>query len=77
MAGVFFGFGVADTVVIRTIGIGMGIAVLIDLSIVRVLLVPATIRAPGTPKLVGASVFCLPLRADRPVLPGDSLFPFP
>lgn len=27
MAGVFFGFGLADTVVIKAIGIGMGIAV--------------------------------------------------
>src|SRR6185436_10819294 len=38
MAGVFFGFGLADTVVIKAMGIGMGLAVVIDATIVRVLL---------------------------------------
>jgi RND superfamily putative drug exporter len=48
MAGVFFGFGVANSVtMIKAMGIGMGIAVLVDATIVRTLLVPATMRLLG------------------------------
>jgi RND superfamily putative drug exporter len=47
MAGVFFGFGLADTVVIKAMGIGMGLAVVIDATIVRVLLVPASMKMLG------------------------------
>ena len=47
MATVFFGFAAADLVVIKAIGIGMGIAVLLDATIVRALLVPATMRLLG------------------------------
>jgi RND superfamily putative drug exporter len=49
MAGVFFGFGVANSVtMIKAMGIGMGIAVIVDATIVRALLVPATMRLLGT-----------------------------
>jgi putative drug exporter of the RND superfamily len=47
MALVFFAFGLADMVVIKAIGIGMGIAVVVDATIVRALLVPATMRLLG------------------------------
>ncbi len=47
MAAVFFGFALADLVVIKAIGIGMGIAVVVDATIVRMLLVPATMRLLG------------------------------
>ena len=47
MATVFFGFAAADLVVIKAIGIGMGIAVVLDATIVRALLVPATMRLLG------------------------------
>jgi putative drug exporter of the RND superfamily len=48
MAGVFFGFGVANSVtMIKAMGIGMGIAVVVDATIVRALLVPATMRLLG------------------------------
>jgi RND superfamily putative drug exporter len=48
MAGVFFGFGLANSVtMIKAMGIGMGIAVLVDATIVRALLVPATMRLFG------------------------------
>ena len=47
MAVVFFGFGVAHAVMIKAIGIGMGIAVVVDATIVRALLVPATMRLMG------------------------------
>jgi RND superfamily putative drug exporter len=47
MAVVFFAFGAADMVPIQAIGIGMGIAVVVDATIVRALLVPATMRLLG------------------------------
>jgi putative drug exporter of the RND superfamily len=47
MAAVFFAFGSADMVPIQAIGIGMGIAVVVDATIVRALLVPATMRLMG------------------------------
>jgi RND superfamily putative drug exporter len=47
MAAVFFGFGAADAVMIKEMGIGMGIAVVMDATVVRALLVPATMRLLG------------------------------
>jgi putative drug exporter of the RND superfamily len=47
MAVVFFGFGLAHAVMIKAVGIGMGIAVIVDATIVRALLVPATMRLLG------------------------------
>ena len=47
MATVFFSFGLAEAVVIKAIGLGMGLAVLVDATIVRALLVPATMRLMG------------------------------
>jgi hypothetical protein len=47
MAAVFFSFVLAETTVIKAIGLGMGIAVTVDATIVRALLVPATMRLMG------------------------------
>ncbi len=47
MATVFFSFGLAEALIIKAIGLGMGLAVLMDATIVRVLLVPATMRIMG------------------------------
>ena len=47
MAAVFFGFGTADAIMIKEMGIGMGIAVVMDATIIRALLVPATMRLLG------------------------------
>jgi RND superfamily putative drug exporter len=47
MAGVFFGFGLAHTIAIKAMGVAMGIAVVLDATIVRALLVPATMRLLG------------------------------
>jgi RND superfamily putative drug exporter len=47
MATVFFSFGLAGAVAIKAVGIGMGLAVLVDATIVRALLVPATMRLLG------------------------------
>ena len=47
MVSVFAAFALADTITIRSIGVGMAIAVFVDATIVRVLLVPATMRLLG------------------------------
>jgi RND superfamily putative drug exporter len=47
MAGVFFAFAVADSVIIKAVGIGIGLAVILDATVVRALLVPATMRLMG------------------------------
>jgi RND superfamily putative drug exporter len=44
---VFLGFGLADVLLIKAIGMGMAIAVLIDATVVRALIVPATMRLLG------------------------------
>ena len=47
MVAVFAAFGMADLIVIKSLGIGMAIAVLLDATIIRALLVPATMRLLG------------------------------
>ena len=47
MALVLFAFGLADLRIVKTMGIGMGIAIVVDATIVRCLLVPATMRLLG------------------------------
>jgi RND superfamily putative drug exporter len=47
MATVFFGFGLARSVIIQAVGVGIGVAVVVDATIVRTLLVPATMRLLG------------------------------
>jgi RND superfamily putative drug exporter len=47
MVAVFGAFALADVVLIRAVGFGMALAVLLDATIVRVLLVPATMRLFG------------------------------
>jgi RND superfamily putative drug exporter len=47
MVAVFSAFGLADMIVIKSLGIGLAIAVLIDATIIRALLVPATMRLLG------------------------------
>ena len=48
MAAVFFSFALGDLVVVKAIGIGLGIAVVVDATVVRMLLVPATMRLLGS-----------------------------
>jgi RND superfamily putative drug exporter len=47
MVSVFAAFSLADVITIKSIGVGMAIAVAVDATIVRVLLVPATMRLMG------------------------------
>jgi len=43
----FAAFALADVVTIKSVGVGMAIAVALDATIIRVLLVPATMRLLG------------------------------
>ena len=47
MCAVFLAFGMADVVIIKAIGIGLAIAVAVDATIVRVLIVPSVMRILG------------------------------
>ena len=47
IAAVFFGFGLARSVIIQAVGIGIGTAVVVDATVVRAPLVPATMRLMG------------------------------
>jgi RND superfamily putative drug exporter len=47
MVSVFAAFALADVITIKSIGVGMAIAVAVDATIIRVLLVPATMRLMG------------------------------
>jgi len=47
MVGVFAAFGLADVVLIKSIGLGLAIAVVIDATMVRALIVPAVMRLLG------------------------------
>jgi len=44
---VFFAFAFADSVIIKAVGIGIGLAVILDATVVRALLVPSTMRLMG------------------------------
>ena len=58
MVTVFGAFALAETITIKSIGVGMAIAVFVDATIIRVLLVPATMRliGDGTGGRPGSSV---------------------
>jgi len=47
MCTVFLAFGLAEVVIIKAIGIGLTIAVALDATIVRVLVVPSVMRILG------------------------------
>ena len=47
MCAVFLAFGMANIVIIKAIGIGLAIAIAIDATIVRILIVPAVMRLLG------------------------------
>ncbi|HEY8823787.1 MAG TPA: MMPL family transporter [Candidatus Limnocylindria bacterium] len=58
MVGVFIAFALADVVIIKSVGIGLTIAVLLDATLVRALVVPATMR------LLGRANWWAPWRID-------------
>ncbi len=47
MVSVFAAFALAEIIIIKSLGVGMAIAVFVDATIIRVLLVPATMRLLG------------------------------
>jgi RND superfamily putative drug exporter len=47
MCVVFLAFGLASVVIIKAIGIGLAIAIAIDATIVRILIVPSVMRLLG------------------------------
>ena len=47
MCAVFLAFGLAQVVIIKSIGIGLAVAILIDATIVRILIVPSVMRILG------------------------------
>jgi uncharacterized membrane protein YdfJ with MMPL/SSD domain len=47
MVGVFGAFALADVVIVKSIGLGLAIAVALDATVVRALIVPATMRLLG------------------------------
>ena len=59
MISVFLAFGLSDFVVVRQFGIGLAVAVLLDATIVRLVLLPALMRLLGSrawwmPRWLGA-----------------------
>ena len=56
MVSVFAAFALAEVITIKSIGVGMAIAVAVDATIVRVLLVPGHHAPDGQVELVGAGV---------------------
>ena len=47
MVAVFFGFILADVLIIKSIGFALAVAVIVDATIVRAIVVPATMRLLG------------------------------
>jgi RND superfamily putative drug exporter len=70
MISVFLAFGLSDFVVVRQFGIGLAVAVLLDATIVRLILLPAVMRLLGSrtwwmPRWLGARLPNLDADAAR------------
>lgn len=75
MVSVFAAFVISDNIVVKMLGLGLAVSVLVDATIVRLLLVPAVMT------LLGRSAWWMPRWLDR-VLPridteGESVPPLP
>jgi putative drug exporter of the RND superfamily len=66
MSGVFLGFVTASDVISKMFGLGLGLAILIDVLIVRMVIAPAVVT------LLGDRAWWLPAWLDR-ILPNVSL----
>ncbi|MFJ4834928.1 MMPL family transporter [Streptomyces sp. NPDC088747] len=79
MVSVFAAFVVSDNVVVKMLGLGLAVSVLIDATVVRLLLVPAVMtllghRAWWTPRLLDRVLPHMDPeggRTDRPAVPSD------
>ncbi len=47
MIGIFFAFGLSDFTFLRQFGVGLGVAVFLDATVIRLILLPATMRLFG------------------------------
>ena len=70
MAGVFLAFSTADVATIRQLGVGLALAVVIDATVVRLVLLPAALRLGGRftwwlPRWLDARLPALDIGADR------------
>ncbi len=63
---VFAGFVAGGMLTIKQVGVGTVVAVLLDATVVRMLLVPATMKLMGRWKLVGSCPAAPPPPAHRP-----------
>ena len=68
MVAVFTGFALADVVIIKSVGVGMAIAVALDATLVRALIVPATMRLLGRANWWAPSF----LRRRNSLMPADA-----
>ena len=68
MVAVFTGFALADVVIIKSVGVGMAIAVALDATLVRALIVPATMRLLGRANWWAPSF----LRRRNALMPADA-----
>ncbi len=66
MIGVFFAFGLADFMTVRALGVGLSVAIFLDATVVRLILLPATMR------LFGRANWWMPKWLDR-LLPNVSV----
>jgi RND superfamily putative drug exporter len=76
MVAVFLAFALADTVIIKAIGLGMALAVAVDATIVRALIVPAIMRLLDdlnwwAPRPLARLYRRLDIAEDRPLRMGD------
>ena len=65
-------FAFADIVLIKALGLGVAIAVALDATVVRALLVPATMRLLGRLELVDAGLAGPPRRRSLPASEADA-----
>jgi RND superfamily putative drug exporter len=63
---VFAGFAAGELMMIKQMGVGLAVAVIVDATIVRSLLVPATMKLLGRAQLVGSGAAAPDLRPVRP-----------
>ena len=71
MVAVFGGFAIGDLVMMQQMGFGLGVAVFLDATVIRSVLVPATMKLLGNAQLVPAASAAL-AAAHRHRRPGCS-----
>ena len=65
MVGIFATFALGRNVEMQQFGVGLAVAVLIDATVIRTVLLPASMKLPGRPELVPAEVARLAAQDNR------------